>query len=227
VKKLLLLGTALVAFADAGLAADLGPYRPGSIKDEPVPIYAPVFSWTGFYVGAQVGYAWGETEFHNAIDKFGFDQDGWFGGGFVGFNWQKDRFVFGIEGDANAANIEHSELFTAPAPDVRFTSSIDALYSIRGRICFAHDRWLIFATGGWAWASVEDTVDFIPGSKFSEDDTIDGWTLGGGLEYAFTPNWTARVEYRHYDFDESKLTTPGYKRELDLDTVSVGVAYKF
>lgn len=222
-KKLLLSGTALVALAPAALAADLGSYRQGSIKDEPV--YAPAFTWTGFYVGAQVGHGWGETEFSDCCGKWGFDQDGWFGGGFIGFNWQKDRFVFGIEGDANAADIEHSEFFYGD----KYRSTIDALYSIRGRAGFAHDHWLIFATGGWAWANVEDSVHFCCGGRFSEDDTVDGWTLGGGLEYAFTPNWTARVEYRHYDFDESRLPSwgTGYKRDLDLDTVSVGIAYKF
>ena len=193
VKKLLLSGTALVALAPAALAADLGSYRQGSIKDEPV--YAPAFTWTG-----------------------------WFVGGFICFNWQNDRFGFGIEGDANAADIEHSEFFYGD----KYRSTIDALYSIRGRAGFAHDRWLIFATGGWAWANVEDSVHFCCGGRLSEDGTVDGWTLGGGLEYAFTPNWTARVEYRHYDFDESRLPSwgTGYKRDLDLDTVSVGIAYK-
>jgi outer membrane immunogenic protein len=64
------------------------------------------------------------------------------------------------------------------------------------------------------------------GLSASRDDTVDGWTLGGGVEYAFAPNWTARVEYRHYDFDESDMV-PGIEQELDLDTVSAGIAYKF
>jgi outer membrane immunogenic protein len=221
VKKLLLLGTALVAFAPAALAADLGTYRQASIKDEPV--YAPAFTWTGFYAGAQVGYGWGETEFTYGPGSISFDQDGWFGGGFIGFNWQKDRFVFGIEGDANAADIEFSESVGA----LQFESSVDALFSIRGRIGLAHERWLVFATGGWAWADIEDRAS-AGGPGVSVDDTVDGWTLGGGVEYAFTPNWTARVEYRHYDFDESNIIPiSGLEQELDLDTVSAGVAYKF
>ena len=225
-KKLLLLGTALVAFADAGLAADLGPYRPGSIKDEPVPIYAPVFSWTGFYVGAQVGYGWGDSDFTDLItgDRFTFEQDGWFGGGFVGFNWQKDRFVFGIEGDANGADFSDSAVSGGPAP-FKLESNVDALYSIRGRIGLAHDRWLLFATGGWAWANVQNEYTDLAG-RITDDDTVDGWTAGAGLEYAFTPNWTARVEYRHYDFGDHVISS-GFKQDLDLDTVSVGVAYKF
>lgn len=225
-RKLLLLGTALVAFADAGLAADLGPYRPGSIKDEPVPIYAPVFTWTGFYLGGQVGYGWGDSDFTDCCGpgSFSLEQDGWFGGGFVGFNWQKDRFVFGIEGDANGADFNDS----VGDPTFKFESSVHALYSIRGRIGLAHDRWLIFATGGWAWANVENEYTDITG-RYSDDDTIDGWTAGAGVEYAFAPNWTARVEYRHYDFDDNGLpvSMPGFKQDFDVDTVSVGLAYKF
>ena len=218
-KKLLLLGTALVAFAPAGLAADLGTYRQGSIKDEPV--YAPAFTWTGFYVGAQVGHGWGDTEFSDGTDSISFDQDGWFGGGFIGFNWQKDRFVFGIEGDANGADID----FSASSGGFRLESSVDSLFSIRGRIGVAHERWLVFATGGWAWANIEDRVSS-GGLSGSQDDTLDGWTLGSGVEYAFAQNWTARVEYRHYDFQEEDIVA-GIERDLDLDTVSAGIAYKF
>ena len=209
-----------MALAPAALAADLGTFRQASIKDAPV--YEPAFTWTGFYVGAQVGHGWGETEFSDCCGKWGFDQDGWFGGGFIGFNWQKDRFVFGIEGDANAADIERSEFFYGD----KYSSTIDALYSIRGRAGFAHDNWLIFATGGWAWANVEDSCTSVAGQvlRGRYRRRLD---LGGGVEYA-TPNWTARV-VPSYDFDESKLPSwgAGYKRELDIDTISVGIAYKF
>ena len=103
----------------------------------------------------------GETEFSDCCGKWGFDQDGWFGGGFIGFNWQKDRFVFGIEGDANAADIERSEFFYGD----KYSSTIDALYSIRGRAGFAHDNWLIFATGGWAWATLKTRCTSVAGAS--------------------------------------------------------------
>jgi outer membrane immunogenic protein len=74
---------------------------------------------------------------------------------------------------------------------------------------------LFFVTGGWAWADVSGTLVAPDSSGFTVDTTVDGWTLGGGLDYAFTDNFIGRIEYRHYDLEDT-----------DLDTVSAGVAVK-
>jgi outer membrane immunogenic protein len=213
-------------------AADLGPYRPpGSIKDFPAPEFVPPFSWTGFYLGAQVGHAWGDASFNEDPPPFSatWDHDGWFAGGYAGFNWQVNALVLGVEGDFNGADIDGStEVVTSI-----FRSEIDSIASIRGRLGLAAHRWLFFVTGGWAWADASHTQEILPPMPISdtEDTTLRGWTLGGGVEYAFTDHVIGRIEYRHYEFDSESLDTglligPG-KFDADLDTVSVGIGIKF
>jgi outer membrane immunogenic protein len=225
---------ALGLLSGSAVAADLGPYRPpGSIKDFPEPVFVPPFSWTGFYIGAQVGHGWGESSFDPDVfpppDTVTWDHDGWFAGGYAGFNWQVNALVLGVEGDFNGADIDGS---TNVVP-FTFRSEIDSIASIRGRLGLAAHRWLFFATGGWAWADASHTQELAadPSTKDTEETTLDGWTAGAGVEYAFTAHVIGRVEYRHYDFDSESLDTglvtgPG-KFDADLDTVSVGIGIKF
>ena len=94
----------LMAFSTAALSADLGgPRYRSSLKDEPV--YAQPFSWTGLYVGGQVGYVWGDANhsFSNGAPSDNSEPDGWVGGGHVGYNIQSGRIVFGIEADLEGA----------------------------------------------------------------------------------------------------------------------------
>jgi outer membrane immunogenic protein len=229
VKKLLLLGTALVAFADAGLAADLGPYRPGSIKDEPVPIYAPVFTWTGFYVGGHVGWGWSDVDWSYVDVGTNSDHsgDGFLGGVQVGYNWQKGSLVLGVEGDVSWADISGSDDCANPA----FTCQHDLnwLASIRARAGLAANSTLFYVTGGVAWADAE----YVTPGFGSHSSTETGWVAGGGIEHAFTPHWTARVEYLHYEIDGGTApvgTLDGISRtELDtsIETVRLGINYKF
>jgi outer membrane immunogenic protein len=217
---------ALGLLSGAAMAADLGPYRPGSIKDIPPPDFIPAFSWTGVYFGAQGGYAWGDASFD---DVASWQHEGGFGGGYAGFNWQLNSFVLGVEGDVNAAGIDGSTTNTAGNI---FRSDIDAFASVRGRLGLAADRWLFFVTGGWAWADASHTQDPTGTTTLpiTEDTTLNGWTLGGGVEYAFTDHVIGRVEYRHYDLDSQELklgTLSDGRFDADLDTVSAGIAVKF
>jgi outer membrane immunogenic protein len=223
---------ALGLLSGSAMAADLGPYRPGSIKDIPPPDFIPAFSWTGIYLGAQAGYGWGDASFkHDGIgSSAAWDLDGWFGGGYAGFNWQLNSLVVGVEGDVNAADIDGS---TTTVDAINFSSDIDAVASIRGRLGLAADRWLFFVTGGWAWADANHTQEqtVFPFDTVSADTTLDGWTVGGGVEYAFTDHVIGRVEYRHYDFDSKTLdmnpVNSSGRFDTDLDTVSAGIALKF
>jgi len=220
---------ALGLLSGSAMAADLGPYRPpGSIKDIPPPDFIPAFSWTGVYFGAQGGYGWGDSSFEEVeVSTFTWQHEGAFGGGYAGFNWQLNSLVLGVEGDVNAADIEGS---TAVAEGAVVRSSIDSFASIRARAGLAADRWLFFVTGGWAWADVTDTLNVEGVDTFTADETVNMWTVGGGIEYAFTDRLVGRVEYRHYDFDskflEASTDTDG-RFETDLDTVSAGLAVKF
>lgn len=252
---------ALTALAGSAIAADLP-----SVKAPP----PPVFSWSGFYIGANVGYTWGAK---NAIGSFAvpfFDNDPFFGaasaagatvgvapdfngaigGGQIGYNYQfRDRFVAGIEADIQGASVQGTISGARFAPVVnqpgfsvttvtQASRNLDYLGTIRGRLGYAvYPTVLVYATGGLAYGGVSQTVStshfgnwagdpFFPASsdafgfswsRFS--DTRVGWTVGGGLEWGFRSNWSAKLEYLYYDlgrvrseglvaFDTNSLSAP-------------------
>jgi len=257
-KKLLLAGVAvagLVAGATAASAADL----PARAAPPPAPFVAavPLFTWTGFYVGAQAGYAWGDNN-----NNFGFsngsvvsiggtpflvsglndgsDNDGFLIGGHVGYNFQFGQFVAGIEGDLEWADLngnDNSFALTNAAGQTFLINSglgLDWQGSIRARLGYAFDRVLVYATGGFAFAGLNDSNNFNLVNPFftNGDDTVSGWTLGAGVEYAFTNNLTTRIEYRYTSYDHSGTNvfddaSLNRGNDLDFHTVRVGVSYKF
>jgi outer membrane immunogenic protein len=234
-KKLLLSATALVALTGMVSAADLPSRR------APAPMVAavPMFTWTGFYVGAQVGYAWGEYEARFSdvdLGEFGgdLDADGFIGGAHAGFNFQTGSLVFGVEGDIEATGFEaehHYDNLFELGDRAGHKVQVDFQGSIRGRIGFAFDRALIYATGGLAFAnfnhefSYRDSLGF---STYDTDHTEWGYTLGAGVEYAFTNHLTARVEYRYTNFEEG-VSFDGTSADVDLDqhAIRAGVSFKF
>jgi outer membrane immunogenic protein len=219
--KIVLAASALALLASGvARAADV-------VVEEPLPPEVPVFTWTGFYVGIQGGYVW--TDLDVDPGGFGFDDlNGGLFGGYVGYNFEAAPFVFGVEGDFNGVWNDDTFFFAGPAP---FTLEVgtDWLASIRARAGYAFDRALIFATGGVAFTQASADVTFIGFPTVSGDDTLTGWTVGAGLEYAFTDNWLGRFEYRYYGFEDQDLDGPGGLGNIDVDTqtVSVGIAYKF
>jgi outer membrane immunogenic protein len=202
--------------SSAAMAADL-PSR----KVAPVPAYAPpMFTWTGLYVGLQAGYAWDKVSVDNnnwALFGFGApvffannsaNRSGFVGGAHAGYLFQTGPAVFGLEGDVEGATISNSALRA----------------SLRGRLGFALDRVLVYGTGGLALASGSNNNAF---GWNSGSSTRLGWTAGAGLEYAFAPNWSARVEYRYSDFGRSNngWVAPSVRRTENA--VRVGVSYHF
>ena len=214
------LGLSVGLLATSAVAADLGPYpRGGSIKDEPIPVR--LFSWTGFYFGAQIGYAWADIDARSGPitgynQSYSYDADGVLGGGHVGYNWQRDRFVFGIEADIEAADISGTGIGTL---GYTHQTEIDWLGSVRGRLGVAHDRTLFYATAGWAFGNVEVTKATAPGNPpfASYDDVRHGWTVGGGIEQAFTDRVTARIEYRYTDLGEGDFRSVSVNSIVESD----------
>ena len=225
-RKSLFAFVALLTTTASAFAADLGPYR--SVKDQPAPAYdyAPAFLWAGPYVGAQVGYTWGKAN-HDFASGFAgnSDPEGFVGGGHLGYNWQRGRFVFGVEADFEGGDVSgnFNQPLTFGSADLNWQGSV------RGRVGLAADRALFYATGGWAFADYDFTGATLAGCcGFS--DTLNGWTVGGGIEYAFTPNTTVRVEYRYADFGNvSSGLSPADRMDVDLQThtVRLGASYKF
>jgi outer membrane immunogenic protein len=206
-KKLLLTGAALavLAVATPALAADMAVRGP-VYKAPPA---APLFNWTGFYVGGHVGYGWG--------DAGGLDTDGWFGGGQIGVNYQfAPNWVWGVEADISGAGIDGGNSATS-----RFKT--DMFGTVRARLGYTVDRVMFYGTGGLAWADSKATLVGV-----SDSQTNIGWALGAGIEYAFAPNWSAKLEYIHADYGSDDYNiAPTTSIDLKTDTVKFGVNYLF
>src|SRR5262245_40947559 len=226
-KKLTLVLTAATALISApALAADLGraPVRP-------VVAPVPLFTWTGFYIGGHFGGGFGnkDWEFVNVggiplappFPATSHDVSGLLAGGQVGFNWQTGMFVFGVEGEASWADINGSS--TCPNPLASCESNIVWLASITGGVGVACDRALVYVKGGWAWAGDRHFVPF--GNAFDErtgDVTRSGWTIGGGLEYSFAPNWSAKIEYMFTDFGNEDRDFHRVATGTFVETAAIG-----
>jgi outer membrane immunogenic protein len=221
--------TALSVFAiglgvGAAQAADL-PARGPIYKAAPF-VQAP--TWTGAYVGVHAGYAWGSGSLGAFGTGFGSsDIDGAFGGGQIGYNWQQpgSNWVLGVEADVSGGDIGYDE--TVPGVGSASTS-INVMGTVRGRLGFTiTPQTLIYGTGGFAWA--RNTVDInIPGFLVaSSSATHTGWAAGAGIEHAFAPNWTARVEYLHTDYGSETYFNSPLGLSADTDQVRVGLNYLF
>ncbi|MDU6747339.1 MAG: porin family protein [Bradyrhizobium sp.] len=227
----------LGALAPAG-AADLAarPYTKA-----PMVAPAPLPTWTGFYIGLQGGGGWGRSDetFFNAPNGFGFagtqryDINGGFAGGVIGYNWQVDNIVFGLEGDYHWADINgRSGVITAGLGDSYFTK-LRGFGDIKGRLGWAAGPALFFVSGGAAVGDLQHRYDN-PAFSTIQNDWRWGWTIGAGAEYMFAPNWSAKVEYNYLDFGKSTLQ---YNNPLvasnrsewsdTVHTVKAGLNYHF
>ncbi|MCI4678427.1 outer membrane beta-barrel protein [Rhodoblastus acidophilus] len=242
-RTLLLSTVAFAALAGSAFAADLPSRKEAPVYVAPV----PAFSWTGFYLGADIGGAFGSTSLHSdwtGWNSHSLDTSGVMGGGYVGYNYQfNQNFVLGIEGDFQGTGANQSYSFvTPPLPDAPLGAAlttktgIDWLASINGRVGISYDRALFYAIGGAAWAqgtaSLTGTTNGIWYGTVSRTADLSGYDVGGGVEYAFTPNWVGRVEYRYYDFGNYNLSpwvaayTP-LREQTSVNTIRVGLAYLF
>ena len=225
----LLSSAALLMTAAAASAADL-PARPVY----KAPIAAPAFSWTGIYIGGNVGYGWGRTRGTAAVSAPGalpgqFDLDGIVGGGQIGTNYQVGNWVLGVEVDYQGASVDGSNT----AGVFNDTAKVERFGTVRGRLGYAWDRWMVYGTGGYAFAARTNYAFVTPAAlSGSASRDLDGWAAGGGVEYAFAPNWSAKVEYLHLNLDTKTFTglpcgAAGCTVGADVDTVRVGVNYRF
>jgi outer membrane immunogenic protein len=177
---------ALTALADPARAADLPRRYEPVVK---APIYAPIYNWTGFYIGINGGGAWGHSAWDSAR---GFDLSGGLVGGTAGYNWQTGPWVFGLEGDLDWTNINGK---TSVACPLGCTTGNNWLATVRGRVGYAFDRIMPYFTGGLAVGDIKATTPLFAGKS----ETNAGWTVGGGLEVALMNNWTAKAEYLYVD----------------------------
>ena len=219
---------ALVAATSLASAADI------PMRARTVPAAAPAIAylnWTGLYVGVHGGYGSGSSDFLGGS----IDTDGWFAGGQIGYNWQMggSPWVFGVEADLAYSNIEGSVSGRAGILTASASSEIQYFGTARGRIGYAINNVLPYVTGGFAWANNEITLRAaIPGVavRATDDQTQYGYAVGAGLEWAFAPMWSAKVEYLYLDLGSETYfgnVAGGFNTDIDAHTVKVGLNYRF
>jgi outer membrane immunogenic protein len=217
-KKIVLAAAACAVLISApAFAADL----PEAVMEAPIAV--PSFTWTGFYVGVQAGYAWGDSKSDIVGFNFKNKPDGLIVGGYAGYNYQFDNspLVVGIETDFNYADLSDKGRVVG----LRTKSDVNWTGATRARLGYAFDHFLVFAAGGVAYADREIKIQAVG----KDSKTALGWTVGGGVEYAATDNIAVRVEYRYTDYGSDKFSIGGFRTKSDLDEhrVLAGVSYKF
>ncbi|MEK1894625.1 MAG: outer membrane protein [Rhizobium sp.] len=204
--RIIAASAAFMGLVGAASAADLVSEPPAA----PVAQAAPVFTWNGFYVGLQGGGAWGNGDFSGIGDA---NLNGGLINGFTGYNWQLDNnIVLGVEGDVSYNWNEE----TVGGNEYKF----DTTGSVRARVGYALDHALFYGAAGWTGA--RGHVNTPVGD---DDATFSGWTVGAGLDYAFTDNIFGRVEYRYNDYGSKDLL--GVDTDFNQNVVTVGVGFKF
>jgi outer membrane immunogenic protein len=241
-----------VLFACSALAtgafAGTETYSGKEIK-QVAPAPPPECNWTGFYIGINVGGQFGHSE-DNDIDfywprgpgaqKWGYNESGIVGGGQVGYNFQWNWLVLGVEAEGGYMNLEGSGIepwsnFPPDGPNTGRSDS-DFFTTIRGRLGFAFGHWLFYGTGGGIGVNYETKVSDPGEGVFGSKQEFDwGWTGGGGIEYMFGCHWSLRAEYLRYEVDKQRFTAfwsqTGINYRFDANTegniLRAGLNYKF
>ncbi len=227
----------LLAPTAAALAADLQ-------WPQPAPIQAPP-NWTGFYAGLNAGAAFGASRTAFSIAGFeppSFDTSlsGAIGGAETGYDWQTGGLVLGLAADLEASGLQGRR--TAPcipplcgAFAASYTQTVPWFGTVRPRIGYALGNWLLYATGGYAFARLDTDASAAFGPFYAVDnrgEMRDGWTLGGGAEIEFAPHWSAKIEYLYLDLGSSTTTflaSPPISSasHLDFSLIRAGLDYRF
>jgi outer membrane immunogenic protein len=228
---------AVLMFAAAGVAdaADL-TYVPVKVP----PPYPRLYDWTGFYAGANLGGGWSiATSDYSVLPAAPFASvdnslRGAIGGGQAGYNWQSGVMVLGVETDFQASGMKGG--LNAPCPPslcsglaATFNEKVPWFGTVRARAGYAADGWLLYVTGGYAYARFETSAFASAGgasASASLAETRSGWTAGVGIEVGLARNWSARLEYLFLDFGTHDRTwvVPTVATVNDATSVSANVA---
>lgn len=217
-RRLLLSTLALASTALTALAGDLPSEKAPPAYIAPI----PAFSWTGVYVGVEGGVDFITPSVYDGFNTYNNDITGGLFGGVVGYNYEfPNNFLLGLEGDAGGVFGARRTIVTVAAPNYYNDSSYFA--DIRARAGYAIGRSLLYAAGGVAFGDVQTA--FVDGASFTAGRV--GYTIGGGLEYAFTDNLIGRAEYRHSDLGSQWVGGNTFRTTYQTDAVLAGLLYKF
>ncbi len=248
----------VAAAAVAALAFSPGP----SSSADLTPVVPEIlFDWTGFYLGAGGGYRWADFSFRSDlcddidcglleddVGDFDLTGEGFFGTVEGGFDWQvAPSFVLGVLasfdfgeglGDDRFSDLEGIGPFDA-GEGLSWDTDFNDVITVAGRAGFVWDRAMLYGLVGWSWASGESEISAIcdsaicDGADFSDDASVNGLTLGGGVEFLFTENLSGRIEYRHIDFSEINVDgdfgefTADVENDLTLQSIRATIDFRF
>jgi outer membrane immunogenic protein len=252
------LETAMKKFALALVAAVIGTGNSFAadiaLKARPAPpTMDPAISWSGFYVGVNAGWAdqgdRRDLTFTNSVGNAtpptpGLRASGGFGGGQVGYNWQRGAAVFGLEADIEGAGIRDNipTILIVPSATLTASRKIDYFGTVRGRLGLAWNNALFYITGGFAYADVENVylINATTSNSFTPiaDKSLQtGYVIGAGGEWLFKPQWSLKAEYQYINLGSyilSASVVPANGNFLtanstrnDFHTVRIGLNYHF
>ncbi len=217
--------SALIGASLSANAADL------EVRPPPAPPPIPVFTWTGLYIGGNLGAAWGQgnvTDAFTGLTFSGTSNAVFVGGGQVGFNYQIDDLVLGVEGDFDWTGNNNRGTGAVIAGPLglghAFAASVNNgwVTTLTGRLGVAWERALFYGKAGGAWLgnSGFTVTDLTTGSSLSgtSSNSTTGWTVGAGLEWAFAHNWSARLEYDFIGLGNRTFVVPATSPVLAGDT---------
>jgi outer membrane immunogenic protein len=201
---------------------------------EPRLPHVPFYDWSGFYLGANIGYGWtrgsGDMALAGVPGTFSGSGNGLLGGLQAGYNWQSGAFVFGLETDIQASGGRGDVNGLAGAAVAAGSAKTPYFGTIRGRLGYAADRWLLYVTGGGLYgkSTLDGTVSI--SGPFSSSATYWTYVVGGGAEFALWSRWTAKLEYL-YAGTPSKAPAPPGTTSLSgsgsTHILRTGVNYRF
>jgi outer membrane immunogenic protein len=213
--------------ADVATAADM------SVPPMPAAFVPPPFSWTGFYIGANLGGGWASGTLSDNFTgaSLGTSSTGVVGGSQLGYNYQIGNLVLGAEWTFDGTSLNASRTVGA----LQGSTNTDWMTTVAARFGIAANNWLFYGKAGGGWANNNATLTNLNnGLQVSTSNTNGGWLAGGGVEYAFAPRWSAKLEYNYLGLNSwnvnSTIFAPNADRfsvNRNIQTLLVGVNYRF
>lgn len=227
-----------LAFTPIASAADIA--KP-IYKAPPAPVTtpAPVYNWTGFYVGGNLGGAWGNIDVTDVATgaTISPNSTGFTGGGQFGFDYRYGSWVVGIRNVIDGTTLSKDATYVGPTFSGTISAHVNWYDALTGRVGYlVQPNLLLYGQGGGAWAQWDVSFNNAAGTQGGQfSGTKTGWTAGGGVEWMFEPHWSAFVEYNFLGFGtySNAVTTcigatcGTFSGNANIQNVLVGVNYKF
>ncbi|MGU3576786.1 outer membrane protein [Brucellaceae bacterium C25G] len=223
IKIILLASITALAASSSAIAADAIQYQ------EPLPtLNAPSFTWSGAYVGGQIGYGWGKSHYTSLLNEENLKPNGFLGGIYGGYNFALDNnIVLGADIDFTYNDLKKHY----SGQSEKLETELQWSGAARIRAGYAVDRFLPYISGGVAFGQVRNKYSITAlNNTYTDKETVTGWTIGAGFDYAATDNVIVRFEYRYTDFGRKNYNFGGsdtVPNKFKTSDIRLGVAYKF